>query len=177
MTLAPACRHIIRFEVDQRAAARVYLARILWLQGLPDQAMRAAEGSVADARAANHAISLCLLSPGRHARSRLLVGDLGRGGTLRRDAARPFGKACAGALARLWPQLSGECSSSSAAISTRGLRLLRAAFDEPGAAGSDSRFVTFRDWQRPWVVPGKSPTGSPRSRRRSPIPSAPKNAG
>src|SRR3984893_15165162 len=42
---------IVRFEVDQWGAARVYLARILWLQGVPDQAMRTAENSVAGARA------------------------------------------------------------------------------------------------------------------------------
>jgi hypothetical protein len=30
----------IRFQLDQRVAGRVYLARILWLQGFPDEAMR-----------------------------------------------------------------------------------------------------------------------------------------
>jgi predicted ATPase len=58
--LAPNRRsHIIRFQVDQGIAARVFLGRILWLQGFPEQAMRTAESSVEDARAANHAISLC----------------------------------------------------------------------------------------------------------------------
>jgi predicted ATPase len=52
-------RHVIRFQLDLRAGARVFLARILWLQGFPDQAMRAAEGSIEDARAANNVISLC----------------------------------------------------------------------------------------------------------------------
>jgi predicted ATPase len=51
--------HIIPFQIDQRMAAGVFLSRILWLQGFPEQAMRAAESSVEDARAANHAISLC----------------------------------------------------------------------------------------------------------------------
>ena len=58
--LAPNRRsHIIRFQVDQGIAARVFLGRILWLQGFPEQAMRTAESSIEDARAANHAISLC----------------------------------------------------------------------------------------------------------------------
>jgi predicted ATPase/DNA-binding winged helix-turn-helix (wHTH) protein len=58
--LAPNRRsHIIRFQVDQGIAARVFLGRILWLQGFPDQAMHAAESSVEDARAAGHVISLC----------------------------------------------------------------------------------------------------------------------
>jgi hypothetical protein len=34
-------RHVIRFQLDPWAAARVFLARIPWLQGFPDQAMRA----------------------------------------------------------------------------------------------------------------------------------------
>src|SRR6202049_4620795 len=57
--VAPAHKsQIVRFEVDPSVAARVYLARILWLQGLPDQAMQIAESSVAEARATNHAMSL-----------------------------------------------------------------------------------------------------------------------
>ena len=51
--------HIIRFQLDQRAQTRAIRARILWPQGFPDQATRAAESSIEDARAANHAISLC----------------------------------------------------------------------------------------------------------------------
>jgi hypothetical protein len=61
---APAQRwQIIRFRVDWQVATRAYLARILWLQGLPDQAMRTAERSVADARATmtqSHWVSLSL---------------------------------------------------------------------------------------------------------------------
>jgi len=48
-----------RFLVDQRLTAHVFLARILWLQGFPDQALHIAHGCVEDARAANHAMTLC----------------------------------------------------------------------------------------------------------------------
>ena len=48
-----------RFQWDQQVAARTFLARTLWLQGLPDQAVRAAENAVDDARSTNHAISMC----------------------------------------------------------------------------------------------------------------------
>jgi hypothetical protein len=51
--------HIIRFQFDQSVSANAYLARILWLQGYPDQARRAAERSVAQAQALNHSLSLC----------------------------------------------------------------------------------------------------------------------
>jgi predicted ATPase/DNA-binding winged helix-turn-helix (wHTH) protein len=50
-------RQFIRLQLDPRVTARVHLARILWLQGFPDRAMREAEHSVDDARATEHAIS------------------------------------------------------------------------------------------------------------------------
>jgi predicted ATPase/DNA-binding winged helix-turn-helix (wHTH) protein len=49
----------IRFQYDQPVAARTVLARILWLQGLPDQAVRTAKSAVEEARSTNHALSLC----------------------------------------------------------------------------------------------------------------------
>jgi predicted ATPase/DNA-binding winged helix-turn-helix (wHTH) protein len=51
--------HIIRFHTDLRASARMYLARVLWLQGLSDQAARTAKMSVEEAQATGHALSLC----------------------------------------------------------------------------------------------------------------------
>jgi hypothetical protein len=50
--------HFIRFAIDQRVAARVCLARILWLQGFPDEAMRTPRSAVEEARETNHALSL-----------------------------------------------------------------------------------------------------------------------
>ncbi len=58
--VAPAHRsHAIRFQYDQQVAGRMILARILWLQGFPDQALRTAQDNVEDARAIDHALSLC----------------------------------------------------------------------------------------------------------------------
>ena len=53
--------HIVRLRTHQRVLMSVFLARVLWLQGFPDQATRAARNTVEDARAANHTISLCQL--------------------------------------------------------------------------------------------------------------------
>ena len=39
--------------------SHVYLARVLWLLGFPDQAMRSAETSVEEAQTADHALSVC----------------------------------------------------------------------------------------------------------------------
>ena len=51
--------HALRFQSDQRVTARMYLARILWLQGFPDQAVSIAEADVQDAQRTGHPQSLC----------------------------------------------------------------------------------------------------------------------
>ena len=51
--------HTIRFQYDQKVAARMILARILWLEGFPEQARRTARENVEDAQAVDHALSLC----------------------------------------------------------------------------------------------------------------------
>jgi predicted ATPase/DNA-binding winged helix-turn-helix (wHTH) protein len=51
--------YVVRFETDLRISARVYVARALWLQGFPDQAMRTAEISIEEAQTTGHALSLC----------------------------------------------------------------------------------------------------------------------
>jgi predicted ATPase/DNA-binding winged helix-turn-helix (wHTH) protein len=53
-------RHSVHFQYNQTLAARAYLPRVLWLRGLPDSALAAAQGVVDDAITANHALSLCL---------------------------------------------------------------------------------------------------------------------
>jgi tetratricopeptide (TPR) repeat protein len=68
--------HIIPFQIDQRVSAGVFLSRILWLQGFPEQAMRAAESSVEAAQTANHAISLCYALAFAACTIAFWVGDL-----------------------------------------------------------------------------------------------------
>jgi len=131
---------IARFEVDQRAAAQVYLARVLWLQGLPDQAMRTAEGSVADARAANHAISLDLALARAACLIALFNGDLDMAGHY---VEMLLDHSTRHALAR-WRAFA--CSYQAILVIRRGdlgtgLQMLRAAFDDPAAARSVA-FVT-----------------------------------
>jgi predicted ATPase/DNA-binding winged helix-turn-helix (wHTH) protein len=47
------------YHLDHRVAARATLCRILWIQGHPDQAIRAAQDGVADGESADHVLSLC----------------------------------------------------------------------------------------------------------------------
>ena len=106
--------------------------------------MRTAESSVEDARAANHAISLCYALAHAACPIALLDRRSGRGGTLRGDAARPFDTACAGALARLRPQPSGSArhqarrSRRRIAAAARRLRRTR----RRALAGGPSAFLT-----------------------------------
>ncbi len=67
---------IIRFVFDQRLTARSFLARILWLRGLPDQAMRTVRMVIDDATDSRDALSLCQALVQAACPLALLTGDL-----------------------------------------------------------------------------------------------------
>jgi predicted ATPase/DNA-binding winged helix-turn-helix (wHTH) protein len=71
---APAS-HTIRFFYEQRETARAVLARVLWFQGFPDQAMHIVRSIAEYARSCNHAPSACLLLGGVACPISLLAGD------------------------------------------------------------------------------------------------------
>jgi Tetratricopeptide repeat len=50
---------VIRFLTDVYFPARVFLARVLWLQGFSDQAVRMAEETMQEAQATGHALKQC----------------------------------------------------------------------------------------------------------------------
>jgi predicted ATPase/DNA-binding winged helix-turn-helix (wHTH) protein len=49
-----------QFQVEHRVAVLAYLARILWIQGFPDQAIRVAHEGLECAQSTGHPLSLCL---------------------------------------------------------------------------------------------------------------------
>ncbi|MFK3857170.1 ATP-binding protein [Agrobacterium pusense] len=49
----------VRFRFGQSVSARIQPAQLLWMQGFPDQAVRAAAAAAEAARISGHAISLC----------------------------------------------------------------------------------------------------------------------
>ncbi|MER8387848.1 helix-turn-helix transcriptional regulator [Mesorhizobium sp. M1428] len=49
----------VRFRFGQSVSARIQPAQLLWMQGLPDQAIKAVHTAVGAARESGHAISLC----------------------------------------------------------------------------------------------------------------------
>ena len=134
--------HIIRFLTDQRVTARVFLARILWLQGFQDQAMRAAHNSVEDARAADHAISLCFALAQAACPIAIFVGDLAAAehyvGMLLDHSTRH-----ALPLWHAWGRSHQGVLVIRRGDVVTGLRLLRAGFDELGEARSALRFTHF----------------------------------
>jgi len=127
--------HIVRFQIDQRVVMSSFLPRVLWLQGFPDQATRAAHISVEDAHAANHTISLCQALAHAACPLALLTGDLAAAehyGTMLLDHstrhALALWRACGRSFQGLLVIQHGDVLT--------GLRLLRAGFDEFGEAGS-----------------------------------------
>jgi predicted ATPase/DNA-binding winged helix-turn-helix (wHTH) protein len=142
--VAPAHSRIVRFEGggDRWAAVRNFLALILWLQGLPDQAMRTVGTSVAEARASDHAISLGGALAVAACPIALWVGDLA---AAEHYVEMLLDHSTRHALAR-WRALGrgyqGALVIQRGDLGT-GLRLLRAAFAGPGAAGSVPRLFTF----------------------------------
>ena len=69
-------RDIIRFQTDLCVSARVYLARVLWLQGFSEQAAHAAETEHGGGARTGHAVSLCLALALAACPIALWVGDL-----------------------------------------------------------------------------------------------------
>ena len=141
--VVPVRSDIIRFRSDQRVQARVCLARVLWLLGMPDQAVRTAQSCVADARAIDHAISRCYALALAACPVAFWVGDLPAVERYTRmlldDSTRhrlviwhPWGRSFEGSL----------LIERGDAIA--GLQYLRAGLDEHGGPSLAARFLTFQ---------------------------------
>jgi predicted ATPase/DNA-binding winged helix-turn-helix (wHTH) protein len=143
-TAAPGLeRQFHRLQLDPRVTARVHLARILWLQGFPDRAMREAERSIDDARATEHAISFSYALHRGACPIALWSGDLAAAG---RYADMLLDHAKQHALVH-W-QLYGWGYQGAVAIRrgdiATGLRLIRSCFAELGETGITApRFMRF----------------------------------
>jgi len=67
--------HTVRFHFDQRVTAHIMLARILWLQGFPDQALRDVASNIEYAVSINHTLSLANALAQAACPVALLAGD------------------------------------------------------------------------------------------------------
>jgi len=129
---------VVRFQFDQRVTARITLSRVLWLQGLADQAMRTVDSAIDDALAIQHTLSLCNALAQAACPVALYAGDLaaaGRFTAMLIDHTARHG-------ADVW-QAYGRCFKGMLLIEREGLDvglpLLRAAVDEL----RDARFVQY----------------------------------
>jgi predicted ATPase len=132
---------VLRFQFRPHVAARVLLAWILWLEGFPDQAIRAAENSVKEARGANHVLSLCY-ALSQICPLALLAGDLATAESyltmLLDQSARyslPFWAASGRSNRGMLLIKRGDLDA--------GLRLLRAGHSELGEGRVAWRSITF----------------------------------
>jgi predicted ATPase len=107
------------------------LARILWLQGFPNQAMRTAEDAVQHALEANHAISTCMVLARAACPIALWMGDFALADRHVKSLLDHAGRY----TFPLWRELA-RMFEALLAVSrgeiVGGLRLLRASFDELG---------------------------------------------
>jgi predicted ATPase/DNA-binding winged helix-turn-helix (wHTH) protein len=132
----------VRFLIDQRVAARALLARILWLQGFPDQAASTARLAVDEAEASGHALSLCHALAQAACPVATLNGDVPAAQSFTAvllDRARELG--LAGWIAR------GHCFQGTLLIMRRdfvaGLPLLRDALEEMREGGAAPGYPAF----------------------------------
>ena len=120
---------VIRFGTDLRVAVHALLARVLWLQGFVDQAVRTAEISIGEAQATGHAASLCYALATAACPIALWVGNLTAAahytGMLLDDSRKhgmPLWSAFGSRFQRVVVLRSGDLATGS--------RLLRTGLDE-----------------------------------------------
>lgn len=68
--------HIVRYQFNQRVAARIIRGRILWIRGQTESALRDIEENVAEALTLNHTFSLCNVLTQAACPVALLAGEL-----------------------------------------------------------------------------------------------------
>src|SRR3712207_6117154 len=134
--------HAVRFQFDQRVTARITLARVLWLQGFPDRALREVEANVTAALSLGHALSLCNALAQAACPVALLAGDLA---AAERFSAmlRPH---TAGHALDVW-RAYADCFEGESLVrrgdAETGLRLLRPAVEELRRAGFAQYLTAF----------------------------------
>jgi predicted ATPase len=67
---------IVRLRFDMRVSTHYFQARILWLQGFADQALRIVEHNIEEGRAIGHALTFCSVLGQAACPIALLAGDL-----------------------------------------------------------------------------------------------------
>ena len=125
-----------RFHVDQQVTAHYFQARIMWLQGYPDQARKLVERNLEEGRVLDHALSFASVLGQGACPVALFTGDL--------PTARRHGLALLNHAERhgirlwhVWATCFGGLVTLKEGDVEAGLQTMGAAFDEAG----DARFL------------------------------------
>ena len=130
---------IVRLRFDMRVSTHYFQARILWLQGFADEALRVVERTIGEGRAIGHALTFCSVLGQAACPIAFLAGDLGsaaRYGAMLQDHTERH-------PIRLW-HIWARCFNG--LVATRrddpgGLEILRRGLDEAGDARYLPRFL------------------------------------
>jgi predicted ATPase/DNA-binding winged helix-turn-helix (wHTH) protein len=131
---------IVRFRFDLRVSSHYFQARILWLQGLGDQALRVVRQNIEEGRAIGHALTFCSVLGQGACPVTFLAGDL--------DAAEHYGAALIEHTERhpirLW-NIWAHCFRGMLMVRrghvSAGLEALRTSLDQAGDARLLPRFL------------------------------------
>ena len=140
LAVVPQKTQIVRFSFDVRVSTHYFQARILWLQGLADQALRVVAKNIEEGRASGHALTFCSVLGQGACPLAYFSGDF--------DAAEIY---CAALLdhterypIRLW-HLWAQCFKGMLMIKRGdiegGLTVLRSGLDGAGEARFLPRFL------------------------------------
>jgi predicted ATPase/DNA-binding winged helix-turn-helix (wHTH) protein len=131
---------MVRLQFDQRVTAHYFQARILWLQGFADQALRVAAHNIEEGRAVGHALSFCSVLGQGACPITFLAGDL--------DAAARYGAMLldhterhAVRLWNIWARCFNGLVTARRGDLPGGLRALRDGLELAGAAKFLPRFL------------------------------------
>jgi predicted ATPase len=130
----------VRFQYDQRVAARVPLSAILFLQGYSDQAMENATRAVEEAQSINHALSLGYALSTTACPTALLTGDLT---TAERYVSMLTGHCAAHGLGpwRAWGRYFEGLLAARRGQFASGIQGMAAALDELKTTGFGLRYT------------------------------------
>jgi predicted ATPase len=137
---------VLRFGIDLRVSTRLFLAKVLWLQGFADQAVRMSEQSLGEAEASGHVISQCHVLASTACLIAFWVGDYvaaarytGKLVDLSRQNALPFWAAFGAGFEQVLVikagGLGGEGEAIGPTISFRSLSRLTLLAEALGQAG------------------------------------------
>ncbi len=164
-------------QLDPQVTARITLARILWLQGFPDQATQMAQTAAADAQTRDHVVLQCFALAWSLCPVAIFTGDLAlaqNAVTRLLELTTNHGLGSWGALARYYQAKLAIGTADAAA----GLPALRAAFDDLRERQFTLAYsMCLGDLAEISHMTGRLADASRRSRRRSNARSATKNVG